>query len=300
MHFDIKNKKFLFIGILCTVVIAAVIIAVVLVVITKSNQDVPEMLNSREETISNQLFINDLYNGGMYIPKYDIGVNAYDNEQFTETNGRITYGEGEVAAGIDVSDHQNDIDWARVKASGIDFAIIRVGYRGFTEGKIMADERFAQNIAGATDNDIAVGVYFFSQATSEAEAEAEAQYVLDQIADYTITYPVVFDWEPITSYAEGATPRTSLTTEEEVSRFAAVFCKKVKDAGYKPCFYTNKNMGYGTFDLGLLNEYDMWLAEYQKIPSFYYHFDIWQYTSEGTVDGISTSVDMNISFKKYS
>lgn len=246
---------------------------------------------------SNMQYIEDIYEGHYMIPKYDIPASILDLEQFTAQGGSITYPGAKV--GIDVSDHQKVIDWAQVKMAGVDFAIIRTGYRGYTEGGLFLDDFFETNITGALENDIDVGVYFFSQAITAAEAEQEAQYVMDLISNYTITYPVVYDWEPITNYTEDAPPRTKDCTAEDINAFTLAFCKKVKEGGYIPSFYSNKSMGYSTYDLETLEEFDFWYAEYQPKPSFYYAFDIWQYTDAGKIAGIETAVDINLSFKNY-
>ena len=146
--------------------------------------------------------------------------NAYDSEGFSIQNGFLTYqGDAPCYIGVDVSSHQKEIDWARVAASGVQFAMIRVGYRGYSVGSINKDAYFDQNIQGALDNGLAVGVYFFSQATSVEEAEEEALQTLAWIEGYDITYPVVFDWEQVdqdssrTKDAEGKT-----TTECDLRR----------------------------------------------------------------------------------
>ena len=146
-----------------------------------------------------------------------------------------------------------------------------------------------------------MGVYFFSQAVTEEEAREEAAFVLDALEGKTITYPVVFDWEP-------PIPSDSLPAQDlraygmdgdQVSRFALAFCEKVAEAGYTPCVYTNKTMAYGFFDLELLGDYPLWYAEYQPAPSLYYHFDLWQYTDSAAVPGIPGEADVNICFVPY-
>ena len=122
-------------------------------------------------------------------------LNTYDQSKFKNDNGLVTYDDANASLGIDVSDYQGDIDWAAVKASGIDFAMIRAGYRGATRGKLNEDSKFADNYTGAKDAGVKVGIYFFSQATSVTEAEEEAGYVLQLLQNKSVDYPVVFDWE---------------------------------------------------------------------------------------------------------
>jgi Lyzozyme M1 (1,4-beta-N-acetylmuramidase) len=235
----------------------------------------------------------DKYN----VAQYDVPLNQYVKDKFVQADGRISY--ENTLAGIDVSDYQKDIKWKRVKEDGIDFAIIRVGFRGYTKGGISPDGRFVQNIKGAMENDIQVGVYFFSQAITEEEAEKEAKYVLEKVKPYDITFPIFFDWEPITHYPEGQTPRTANMQPHEISKVTKAFCDEIAKQGYTAGYYTNKSMGYDTYDLDLLADYDVWYAEYQNFPSFYFHFDMWQYSESATIKGIEGPVDMNISFKTY-
>ena len=136
--------------------------------------------------------------GGMGAPEqYDpVPANTYAAEDFAAVDGFLTYdGDAPSYVGVDVSSHQGDIDWARVAAAGVEFAMIRVGCRGYTEGGIFQDKCFVQNVEGALAAGLEVGVYFFSQAVTEAEAEEEARQVLEWIAPYDVTWPVVFDWE---------------------------------------------------------------------------------------------------------
>ena len=213
-------------------------------------------------------------------------LNQYDTACFgVEDNGWLSYVvEGKHAKmGIDVSSYQGDIDWEQVADSGVEFAMIRCGYRGYSKGVIVADKTFQQNIRGALDAGLDVGVYFFSQAIDTWEAREEANYVLDAIKGYELTYPVVFDWEFIAGNNEA---RTSGMKHAEVTNCAGVFCDVIAQAGYEPMIYFNQDVGYLTYQLDQLGDYDFWLAEYNKIPSFYYHFDLWQYTHRGSVPGI--------------
>ena len=298
-HMNQDKKRMIFFGIVLAAVVILMIIIIVLLATRSGNKPEAESDTSTVSMPSDKIRINDLYLGQTFIPKYDIPLNTYENEKFLKasSSGMIYY--EEAALGIDVSDYQKEIDWGKVKESGVDFAIIRLGYRGFTEGGLMTDGYFDLNMTGALENGVEVGVYFFSQAISEAEAREEARYVTELIRNYNITYPVVYDWEPITNHAEDVIPRTSKCSAEEVTAFTAAFCDEIKKEGYYPAYYTNKTMSYQTYDLEALQEYDLWYAEYQDVPSFYYHFDIWQYTESGTIDGITGEVDLNLSLKTY-
>lgn len=193
--------------------------------------------------------------------------------------------------GIDVSAHQQEIDWQRVAESGVQFAILRVGYRGYTEGAIQEDAYFEQNLEGAIDAGLDVGVYFFSQAIDEQEAREEARFVLDKISGYLLAFPVFFDWEKIGSEARSDTmDLASLTIVTDT------FCTEIRNAGYQAGLYFNQQLGYEELHLPSLQTYTFWLAEYNDTPSFAYHFDLWQYSASGTVDGIEGDVDLNLAF----
>jgi GH25 family lysozyme M1 (1,4-beta-N-acetylmuramidase) len=224
---------------------------------------------------------------------------VYDNFRQLE-NGQIEYVDDtdEVISqkGIDVSKYQGDINWQKVAAEGIEYAFIRAGVRGSTEGKIMKDENFKDNIEGALDNDIEVGVYFFTQALTEEEAEEEADFVIDMLEAYDVTYPVVLDLEEVTS----ANARTQDLTQEEYTRNCIAFCKKIKAAGYTPMIYGNLKTFLIMLDMDQLEEYDKWFAYYNTPVYFPYEFAIWQYSSKGSVNGIKGDVDLNICMKNFS
>ena len=219
--------------------------------------------------------------------------NSYDPAGFYEEGGFKRYKSEDTLAsvGVDVSSHQQEIDWELVAANGVEFAMIRVGYRGYTEGEIQPDEYFVQNIEGARAAGLAVGVYFFSQALDEQEAIDEANYVLEQIKDYPLSYPVIFDWEDIEADA-----RTDGMDSVQLTKNAIAFCDTIKQAGYRAGVYFNQRFGYEEFDLESLQDYVFWLAEYNDTPSFSFHFQIWQYCNNGRVDGIKTDVDLNLAF----
>ena len=217
----------------------------------------------------------------------------------TNEQGWLTYqAEGvEAIPGIDVSAHQGEIDWQQVAKSGIKFAMVRVGYRGYgEEGKMVLDANYRRNIEGALAAGLDVGVYFFSQATSIWEVEEELELYLDAIEGYDITYPVVLDWEHI---ANDINARTNYVSGESISRMADFFCNQVTEAGYTPAVYFNQHLAYLYLDLERLDGNVFWLAEYDTVPGFYYHFDMWQYSCTGRVPGIEGDVDLNLSFRDF-
>lgn len=194
--------------------------------------------------------------------------------------------------GIDVSSHQKEIDWAKVKADGVEFAMIRVGYRGYQSGIINLDTTFHYNIQEALDNDIEVGVYFFSQAMNEEEVLDEANFVLDEIDGYDITYPVVYDLEDIHDEEH----RIMDLTREERTELAIIFSGRVKREDYSPMIYTNLYWAENYYNMECILNYDIWFAQYNDLPEFEYEYQIWQYTDSGVVDGINTPVDLNVNF----
>lgn len=238
-----------------------------------------------------------LFQGTYYDILKDVPVNSYDSKYFQKnSSGYMAYTEPgvETALGIDVSVYQGEIDWQKVADAGIDFAIIRVGYRGYgSEGKMMPDKYFTQNIQGALDAGLDVGVYYFSQAITVEEARQEAAYVIEQVKDYPLTYPVVFDWER-QNYAGSRTQ--TVPSVSTMCKMANAFCADITAAGYEAMVYFNPSEGYKQYDLSQLMDYPFWLAQYNSVPTFYYDFDMWQYTSTGRVPGISGSVDINLRF----
>lgn len=198
--------------------------------------------------------------------------------------------------GIDVSSFQGEIDWPAVKAAGVDFAIIRVGYRGYGSGAILLDEYFDANAQGAIAAGIKVGVYFFSQAITNEEAVEEANFVLEHIKDYDITYPVVYDLEAIPH----DTARTDYLTGRQATDHCIAFCDTVENAGYHSMVYSNRRWLLLKLDLTRLASYDIWYASYVSQPDFPYDFKIWQFTDSGNIPGITGDVDINIGFTDYS
>ena len=198
--------------------------------------------------------------------------------------------------GIDVSKHQGNIDWTKVAADGVEFAFIRVGLRGYgTEGKLVEDEYFEQNVKGALQAGIKVGVYFYSQAITDEELLEEANLVLEKVKPYNIELPIVFDVEKVS----GGKGRANELSVEERTRLTALFCQTIQDAGYKPMIYHNMEMGTLMLDLGQLEQYDKWFAYYNDDLYYPYAYKVWQYSEKGAVDGINEEVDLNIWFGDF-
>lgn len=238
---------------------------------------------------------------GRIIPNHtDIAKSVLSPEFFVrDGKGRMTYSDSSVKTytGIDVSVFQGDIDWDAVKNDGIDFVMLRVGYRGYGQKGIMGkDDKFDSNYEGAKKAGLKVGAYFFSQATNESEAREEAAFVLDAVRDCPLDYPIAYDWE----FVDNDEARTNGMTSEDITVCAKAFCEAIKSAGKVPVIYFNCETGYFNYDLPQVKDYDFWLAEYYDTPSFYYNYKMWQYSKTGSVDGISGDVDMNISIVDFS
>lgn len=236
------------------------------------------------------------YRDRTLVVKEGVPLNPYDPQGYSaDGQGRIRYEKDgrQARAGIDVSFYQGEVDWLAVAGDGVDFAMIRLGYRGYTEGTLQMDSCFSANIQGALDAGLDVGVYFFSQAINEEEARQEANFVVEALSGYNITYPVAFDWEPI---APGKGARTDGMDGQTLTACAAAFCQEIARAGYAPAVYFNQDQGYLTYDLSQLSQYALWLADYDSAPDFYYHFDLWQYTHSGSVAGIQGAVDWDLDF----
>ena len=238
------------------------------------------------------------YGNKFYPVHRNVDVCPYDTNLLVLDGSIMYYNDPayETAIGIDVSSHQGEIDWERVAASGVEFAMIRLGYRGYgSEGKMNLDPYFAQNLAGARAAGLQVGVYFFSQAITVEEAYEEAAFVLEHLDGEALDYPLAYDWEPIS----GVGARTDGLDSVTLTDCALTFCHMAELAGYTPMVYYNNPVGYGRYDLSRLTDYDVWFAQYASRPTMYYDYRIWQYTSSGTVPGIDTRVDMNIAFIPY-
>ncbi len=219
--------------------------------------------------------------------------NTYQNLSFRHENGRITYEEEGCTclSGIDVSAHQGSIDWAAVKASGIDFIIIRAGFRGYGEsGSLNEDAMFRENLAGARAAGLLVGAYFFSQAVDEAEAAEEADFVLQLLAGEALDLPLVFDAEHI----RGDEARTDSVRLTQFTANACAFCERVRAAGYEPMVYTNLLWEGIVYDMSVIGAYPVWYAGYDPVPMTPYVFEYWQYSESGTVPGIDGLVDLDL------
>lgn len=191
--------------------------------------------------------------------------------------------------GVDVSAHQGDIDWAAVKDSGIEFAIIRLGYRGYGSGKLVEDEYAKKNLKEAKKAGLKIGAYFFSQALNIKETDEEIQFMLNMLADVDLDMPLVLDWE---IPAEDA--RTKNMDARTLTDIQLHFCGQMKKMGYQPMVYFNWHQSENLYYLSELEDYPFWLALYQDRMTYPWKVEMWQWTSSGRVPGIQGNVDINV------
>ena len=221
------------------------------------------------------------------------------NENFHMNDaGEMEYVENGIVVshkGIDVSKYQGEIDWNKVKADGVEYAFIRLGLRGYESGKIVLDEYYEQNMRGANESGVKAGVYFFTQAVTVEEAEEEAAFVIENLSDFDVPYPVVFDVEMIV----GGNGRANELTQAERTDICIAFCEAIKEAGYTPMIYGNVKCFTKMLDMPRLESYEKWYAFYDDYMYMPYDVSIWQYSESGSVDGIKGKVDMNIAYKTW-
>lgn len=211
--------------------------------------------------------------------------------------GIITYNDDAYTSrfGIDVSKYQGNIDWNKVKEAGVEFAIIRIGFRGYGKaGNLVEDACFKRNLEGAKSAGIDTGVYFYAQAINEEEAIEEAEFVLKLLDGEELKMPVVYDPEHVLN----DTARTDNVTGEQFTKNAIAFTNKIKEAGYDPMIYANMMWEAFDFDMSELKDIPFWYADYEKKPQTPYDYTMWQYTQSGKISGIKGTVDLNVQLIK--
>ena len=192
--------------------------------------------------------------------------------------------------GIDVSKWNQNIDWNKVKEAGVRFVIIRCGYRGSKTGVLVEDPYFRQNIKGAKEAGLKVGVYFFTQAINQAEAVEEASMVLSLTEGYELDYPIFID-------TEGSGGRADSLNVTERTAICKAFCDTIEASGGTAGIYASRNWYQTKLNDTTFDSYVKWLAEYRKEPLYTGAYNIWQYTSSGSVNGIEGRVDLNLSYE---
>ena len=217
------------------------------------------------------------------------------NEETGEYEGDVTLAESagmETRKGIDVSKFQGKINWKKVANDDIEFAYMRLGYRGYGSGKIVLDDTFEYNIEKAKSAGLDVGVYFFTEAVNKKEGIEEAEFVLENLEKYNVDLPIVIDVEESAS----SDSRTKDLTKEERTDAVIAFCERIKEAGHEVMIYGNTKSFMVMMDNEKLEDYDKWFAYYKYPLRFPYKMKMWQYTSSAEVNGIEGGVDVNIMF----
>lgn len=222
-------------------------------------------------------------------------ANPFDHLDFQYEGRYLKLRDGESVTGIDVSSWQKLIDWEQVKASGVEFAMIRLGYRGYEKGTLSMDNYAIANLNGAIDAGLDVGVYFFSQALTPEEAEEEAYFVVEQLEPFAehITMPVVYDWEHV---SDEDARSADMRDPDILTDCTLAFLQTVEAAGYRPMVYFNRTQSWKYLNLEELKDYEFWLAAYTQRMDFAYKIKMWQYTNTGRVPGVEGDCDINIYF----
>ena len=283
------------IGLVALVCAAALVITAVLCIPYYNRDSDPEVLvqEHREE----QQSAEELASVEPWEPEETVETTA-PPEANPYTKRDFQYGKGNFLLctqqdsypGVDVSAFQGEIDWQRVKASGIRFAMVRLGYRGYGKaGNMVVDEYALKNLQGAAKAGLAVGAYFFSQATSIEEVDDEIFFFMKVLRDFELTMPIVLDWEYISD-----TARTANVDARTLTDCLKHFCEVMVEFGYEPMIYFNWSMARNHLYLSELEDYPFWLALYQDRMTFPYRVEMWQYTCTGRVPGIQGDVDINV------
>ena len=228
-------------------------------------------------------------------------VNTYTADNLvTDENGIPAYyqnGEKISHLGIDLSEYQGDADFEAMKNAGVEFVMLRIGGQYYGDkGGLYEDKAFDTNYEKAKAAGLKVGAYFFSQAVDAEDAAKEANFTIEKLKGRELDYPIGFDWENI----QEEEARTDKITGDELTLIAESFCDTVNEAGYKSIVYSNTSQMLIMYDFETMKDYDFWLADYREFPTMYYKFDMWQYSKEGTIDGVEGTVDMNLSFTDFS
>ncbi len=269
----------------------------------KSSKELAEVKNELATVIEEQSHINvtNVYVPERKLSEGKISLNPYNTDNFRIDEGFMAYfdenGEKISHLGCDLSYHNQHVNFDELALSGCEFVMLRCGFRGYSEGGLVRDEKFSEYASEAQRVGLKVGVYFFTQALTVEEAEEEAEYVLDIIEDYEISYPVAFDTEYIDD--ESARTNTVEITDEQRSDICKAFCEKIKENGYYPMIYASENWLRRSLEIESLREYDIWAPQYLDENDFLYDFTIWQYTDKGNILGVRDEVDLDISMVDY-
>lgn len=228
-----------------------------------------------------------------YISLNETSLNFYDMDDDFYTYQLDGY---KTSIGVDLSEHNIDVDFEKLENQGIEYAILRIGWRGYINPTLHIDKKFEEFYRKAKETDIDIGIYFFSQAINEEEAIEEANFVLENIKDLEIDTYIVFDYETI----EDRNARTNNLTRHERTNNAIAFLETIKNAGYEPMLYTNYDWIKHHYEISVLSDYPVWYAQYSKKPQYRGKHIIWQYSTNVKLDGVTSDdgVDLNIMIEK--
>ncbi len=215
--------------------------------------------------------------------------NPYTPEQFSYAGDYLSCTAGASSLGIDVSEWQGEIDWQQVRSAGVEFVMIRIGWRGSEQGVLSVDTMAQTYYEGAVAAGLRVGGYFFSQAINPEEAQEEARFVLDTVKDWQIDMPIAYDWEYISDES-----RTASVDNATLTQCVAAFCSEIEQAGYSSMLYFNTHHAVHRLDLEVLRDFGFWFALYDGMLNTDFRVDMWQYTDRGSVPGIEGNVDINL------
>lgn len=269
----------------------------------KSSREIAQVRSELTSVIEEQshVKVTNVYVPERKIETGQIARNSYNTDNFRIDKGFMAYfdedGNKISHLGCDLSYHNKDVDFDELAAAGCEFVMLRCGYRGYSEGGLVKDEKFDEYAAEAERVGIKVGVYFFTQAINAEEAEEEAEYVLDLIKDHVISYPVAFDTEYIDD--DGARTNETEISDEQRSDICIAFCERIRQEGYYPMIYASENWFRRSLEVKKLQGYDFWAPQYLEENDFLYDFTIWQYTDHGNIPGVRGEVDLDISMVDY-
>ena len=221
-------------------------------------------------------------------PTQAIPPNLYTPEDFYFDGAYLACSAAQTVMGIDVSHHQQKIDWLQVKEAGVEFVMVRLGNRSIASGALNIDSYALQNLQGARDAGLKVGAYFYSQALNIQEAQEEAALALQILDGFRLDMPLAYDWEQ--------EERTKDVDARTLTDCTLAFCEVVEKAGYRPMVYFNSYQAQELLHLSELTHLPWWLAMYDVTMDFPYRMDMWQYTCTGTIAGIEGNVDINLLF----
>ena len=262
----------------------------------------PVKVDRHYELAGQKILLKDDVFGQIWIPVLkDVKLSSHPLDLLKEEQSRMysydSEGNYNAMTGIDISSHNNVTDWKAVKADGIDFVMLRTGYRTYGGGILHEDEKFKQYYKEAKEAGLKIGAYFFSQAVNVQEAVDEAKLTAKQLKDCPLDFPIAFDWEIIFDDDDARTDNIPVDTLTDLT---LAYCQNMESIGYQPMIYQNKRTSLLKYDLPRMQGIPFWLAEYGDGPTYIYEYDMWQYSCKGDVDGVEGKVDMNLSFLDFS